>query len=196
MLELIGRKEGVKNIAATNLMLTPKGPMFFSDTAINENPNAEELATIASMTAEAMHMFGIKPRMAMLSYSNFGSANLPDARKMSQAVAMLHKLNPNLEVDGEVQADFALNNKLFQEKFPFSHLAGKKINALIFPNLAAANISYKLMKEVSKIETVGPIIMGLDKPIHILQLGASVDEIVNMTAIAVVDAQEYKKNHK
>jgi len=196
ILELIGRKEGVKNIAASNLMLTPKGPMFFSDTAINENPTAEGLAAIATMTAEAMRMFGISPKMAMLSYSNFGSAKLPDARKMSQAVQILHRDYPDLEVDGEVQADFALNSDLMKEKFPFSTISGKKINALIFPNLSAANISYKIMKEVSKIESVGPIIMGLSKPVHILQLGASVDEIVNMTTIAVVDTQVNEKNSK
>jgi len=196
ILHLIGRKDGVKNIAASNLMLTPKGPMFLSDTAVNENPNAEELATIALMTSDLMEMFGITPKMAMLSYSNFGSAALPDAVKMRKAVAMLHRDNPDLEVDGEVQADFALNKELMEEKFPFSQIAGAKVNSLIFPNLASANISYKIMKEVSKIASVGPIIMGLNKPVHILQLGASVDEIVNMTTIAVVAAQEYQKSNK
>jgi len=193
MLEVIGRREGVQKIAATNLMLTSKGPLFLSDTAINEVPDAEELATIANMTAEAMHMFGIKPRMAMLSYSNFGSSDTAQAQKMKKAVAYLHKNNPELDVDGEVQADYALNPQMMQDKFPFSPLAGKRVNALIFPNLAAANISYKLMKELSNIESVGPIILGLKKPVHLLQLGASVDEIVNMTTIAVVDAQEHKK---
>ncbi len=191
MLELIGRKKGVKKIAATNLMLTAKGPMFFSDTAINETPSAEELVDITTLTAQAMHMFGIRPKIAMLSFSNFGSSDSPQAVKMKDAVAVLHEKYPDLEVDGEVQADFALNQRMMQEKFPFSQIATKKVNALIFPNLSAANISYKLMKELSNIESVGPIIMGLKKPVHILQLGASVDEMVNMTTIAVVDAQTH-----
>ena len=194
MLELIGRKEGVKKIAASNLMLTDKGPMFFSDTAINETPTAEELVDIATLTSKAMQMFGIKPRMAMLSFSNFGSSDSPQATKMGKAVAILHEKYPDLDIDGEVQADFALNQKLMLEKFPFSQISNKKVNALIFPNLSAANISYKLMKELTHIDSVGPIIMGLKKPIHILQLGASVDEIVNMTTIAVVDAQVAARN--
>ena len=196
MLELIGRKKGVKKIAATNLMLTSRGPMFFSDTAINETPTAEELVDITTLTAEAMHMFGIRPKIAMLSFSNFGSSDAPQATKMKDAVNILHEKFPDLEVDGEVQADFALNQRLMQEKFPFSQISTKKVNALIFPNLSAANISYKLMKELSNIDSVGPIIMGLKKPVHILQLGASVDEIVNMTTIAVVDAQTHEKQSK
>ena len=196
IMHLIGKKEGIKTIAATNLMLTPKGPIFMSDTAINENPRAEDLALIANMTAETMEMFGITAQIAMLSYSNFGSAALPEAKKVRKAVKILHTDFPDLNVDGEVQADFALNKELMEEKFPFSRISGAKINAMIFPNLAAANISYKIMKSVSKIESVGPIIMGLNKPVHVLQLGASVDEIVNMTAIAVVDAQNYAKKNK
>ena len=196
IMHLIGKKEGIKTIAATNLMLTPKGPIFMSDTAINENPTAEDLALIANMTAETMEMFGITAQIAMLSYSNFGSAALPEAKKVRKAVKILHADFPDLNVDGEVQADFALNKELMEEKFPFSRISGAKINAMIFPNLAAANISYKIMKSVSKIESVGPIIMGLNKPVHVLQLGASVDEIVNMTAIAVVDAQNYAKKNK
>ena len=196
IMHLIGKKEGIKTIAATNLMLTPKGPIFMSDTAINENPTAEDLALIANMTAETMEMFGITAQIAMLSYSNFGSAALPEAKKVRKAVKILHTDFPDLNVDGEVQADFALNKELMEEKFPFSRISGAKINAMIFPNLAAANISYKIMKSVSKIESVGPIIMGLNKPVHVLQLGASVDEIVNMTAIAVVDAQNYAKKNK
>jgi malate dehydrogenase (oxaloacetate-decarboxylating)(NADP+) len=196
MLELIGRKKGVKKIAATNLMLTSRGPMFFSDTAINETPTAEELVDITTLTAEAMQMFGIRPKIAMLSFSNFGSSDAPQATKMKDAVNILHEKFPDLEVDGEVQADFALNQRLMQEKFPFSQISTKKVNALIFPNLSAANISYKLMKELSNIDSVGPIIMGLKKPVHILQLGASVDEIVNMTTIAVVDAQTHERQNK
>ena len=195
MLELIGKRNDVETIAAANLMLTRKGPLFLADTAINENPDEKELTNIALMTAQSMRMFGLEPVMAMLSYSNFGSTQLPGANKVRKAVKILHEQHPGLTVDGEVQADFALNNEMMREKFPFSFIAGKKVNALIFPNLAAANISYKILKELTKIESVGPILMGLKKPVHILQLRASVDEIVNVTTIAVVDAQ-INNNHR
>jgi malate dehydrogenase (oxaloacetate-decarboxylating)(NADP+) len=127
-----------------------------------------------------------------LSYSNFGAVNSKTSKKMAKAATILHQTNPDLIVDGEVQADFALNRKMMRDKFPFSHLTGKKVNALIFPNLAAANISYKVMKELNNIESVGPIVMGLKKPVHLVQFQASVDEIVNMTTIAVVNAQEHE----
>jgi len=194
ILKLIGRKDNVEKIAGTNFMLTSRGPLFLSDTAINEEPNAQELADIANMTAETMHMFGIEPHMALLSYSNFGAVNSKTSKKMAKAASILHQTNPDLIVDGEVQADFALNGKMMRDKFPFSHLTGKKVNALIFPNLAAANISYKVMKELNSIESVGPIVMGLNKPVHLVQFQASVDEIVNMTTIAVVNAQEHNKD--
>jgi malate dehydrogenase (oxaloacetate-decarboxylating)(NADP+) len=195
MIELIGREEGVKRIAATNIMLTKRGPIFFSDTAINIEPTAEELANICYMTAKTMEMFGFEPNLAMLSFSNFGSSDSPLAEKVSQAVKIMHSRYPEINVDGEIQADFALNPKLLKEKFPFSKLNGKKVNGLIFPNLEAANIGYKLMKEFDQIVSIGPIIMGLQKPVHILQLGASVDEIVNMACVANVHAQE-KMNSK
>jgi malate dehydrogenase (oxaloacetate-decarboxylating)(NADP+) len=196
MLKLIGSKEGVEKIAGTNFMLTSRGPLFLSDTAINEEPNSQELADIAKMTADTMRMFGIDPHMAMLSYSNFGAVDSRTSNKMSKAVKLLHKTDPDLVIDGEVQADFAINGKMMKEKFPFSHLSGTKVNALIFPNLAAANISYKLMKELSGIESVGPIVMGLNKPVHLVQFHASVDEMVNMTTIAVVNAQECERKNK
>ena len=194
MLKVIGLKKGIEKIAATNFMLTAKGPLFLSDTAINEEPNADELVDITNMTAETMRMFGVSPHIALLSYSNFGSVKSKTSKKMNRAVAKLHKDYPDLIVDGEVQADFALNKEMMEKKFSFSELSGNKVNALIFPNLAAANISYKIMKELNNIESVGPIVMGLNKPVHLVQIHASVDEMVNMTIIAVVDA--HRKNSK
>ena len=195
MLELIGKQKGVGKIAATNIMLTSRGPIFFSDTAINIDPSAEELANIAYMTSVGMKMFGFEPTIAMLSYSNFGSSDTKTADKISKAVELMHEKYPDVVIDGELQADFALNPKLLKEKFPFSKLNGKKVNGLIFPNLESANIGYKLMKEFNKIDSIGPIIMGLKKPVHIIQLGASVDEIVNIACVAIVHAQE-KQKHK
>ncbi|QDO92946.1 NADP-dependent malic enzyme [Formosa sediminum] len=193
MLEVIGMAKGATRVATTNLMMTQRGPMFLSDTAINIDPSAKDLATITTMTAQAVKMFGLDPVIAMTSYSNFGSSDNPGASKIREAVAFLHRQYPNLVVDGEVQTDFALNNDLLQEKFPFSKLAGRKVNTLIFPNLDSANITYKMLKALNNAESIGPIMLGMRKPVHILQLGASVDEIVNMTAIAVVDAQQKLK---
>ncbi|WP_435134991.1 NADP-dependent malic enzyme [Formosa sp. A9] len=193
ILELIGLAKGATRLATTNLMMTQRGPMFLSDTAINVDPSAKDLATITKMTATAVKMFGLEPVIAMTSYSNFGSSNNPNASKIREAVSILHRQMPELVVDGEVQTDFALNSDMLQEIFPFSKLAGRKVNTLIFPNLDAANITYKLLKELNKADSIGPIMLGLRKPAHILQLGASVDEIVNMTAIAVVDAQTKEK---
>ena len=187
MIELIGKQKGVKRIAALNIMLTKRGPMFFSDTAININPTAKELANITYMTSVAIKMFGFEPNIAMLSFSNFGSSGSPIAEKVAEAAKLLHARFPKLVVDGEVQADFALNPKMLKEKFPFSKLNGKKVNALIFPGLESANISYKIMKEFNETESIGPRIMGLKKPVHIIQLGASVDEIVNITVTAIIE---------
>jgi malate dehydrogenase (oxaloacetate-decarboxylating)(NADP+) len=195
MVELIGTANGVNKVATTNLMLTNKGPIFLSDTSININPTSKELAKIAQMTAFTASMFGIEPSVAMLSFSNFGSSNSPEAIKVREAVKYLHRFFPSLTVDGEIQSDFALNKKMLQDTFPFSRLSGKKVNTLIFPNLEAANITYKLIKELDDALSIGPIMMGMKKPVHILQLGASVDEIVNMVAVAVVDAQEKEKRN-
>ena len=193
IMQLIDKAQGVSKIATTNLMMTKRGPMFFSDTAINPNPSAEDLANIALMTAKTARMFGMEPVIAMVSFSNFGSSNQPSTNKVRDAVAFLHENYPDLIVDGEIQTDFALNSDMITSKFPFSKLAGKKVNTLIFPNLEAANITYKLLKELNQNESIGPIILGLDKPVHIVQLGASVEEMVNMAAVAVVDAQEKAK---
>ncbi|MBC2843487.1 NADP-dependent malic enzyme [Winogradskyella flava] len=196
MLELIGMADGASRIATTNVMMTQRGPMFLSDTSINIDPSAKDLARIARMTSRVTKMFGIEPVTAMISYSNFGSSENPRAEKVKEAVAFLHKAYPDMIIDGELQTDFALNSKMLQDIFPFSKLAGRKVNTLIFPNLDSANITYKLLKELNKAESIGPIMMGMAKPVHILQLDASVDEIVNMTAIAVIDAQEREKKQK
>ncbi|MFD2914966.1 NADP-dependent malic enzyme [Psychroserpens luteus] len=193
MLELIGLAPGSTRAATTNVMMTQRGPMFLSDTSININPSAEDLTRIAQMTASVVKMFGMEPVMAMISYSNFGSSKNQTATKVREAVEYLHKRHPSLIVDGELQTDFALNRELLETTFPFSKLAGKKVNTLIFPNLESANITYKLLKELNKADSIGPIMMGMKKPVHILQLHASVDEIVNMTAIAVIDAQQKAK---
>jgi malate dehydrogenase (oxaloacetate-decarboxylating)(NADP+) len=193
MLNLIGLAPGSTRIATANIMITQRGPMFLSDTAININPSADDLIKIAQMTSGVVKMFGLEPVMAMISYSNFGSSKDKTATKVKEAVSYLHRRHPQLLVDGELQTDFALNSEMLKANFPFSRLANKKVNTLIFPNLESANITYKLLKELNKAESIGPIMMGLRKPVHILQLGASVDEIVNMTAVAVVDAQQKEK---
>ncbi len=189
MLELIGMDRGVTRVAATNLMLTKRGPMFLADTTININPTAKHLAKITQLTAMLAKMFGITPNIAMLSFSNFGASGHEDAKKIREAVKLVHKYYPNVVIDGEIQADFALNPEMLKKEFPFSKLVDKKVNVLIFPNLDAANISYKMMKELYGAESIGPIMLGLKKPAHIVQLGSSVDEMVNMAAVAVVDAQ-------
>ena len=193
MLQLIDKEPGVSLIATTNMMMTSRGPMFLSDTAINTNPTAEELAKIAIMTSKVAKLFGVPPVIAMISYSNFGSSTNDSATKVREAVEYLHKHHPQMIIDGEIQADFALNPEMLKAKFPFSKLAGKKVNTLIFPNLESANITYKLLKELNKVDSIGPIMLGMGKPVHIFQLGASVEEMVNMAAIAVIDAQELEK---
>jgi malate dehydrogenase (oxaloacetate-decarboxylating)(NADP+) len=195
VLETIGKFEGVSKVAATNLMLTKRGPIFISDTSINIDPTAKELAKIAQMTNYTMKMFGLSPVIAMISYANFGSSKNPNARKVKEAVEILHKSNPDMVIDGELQTDFALNAEMLKENFPFSKLAGKKVNALIFPNLDSANSNYKLLKELNNVESIGPIMLGMRKPVHILQLGASVEEIVNMAAVSVVDAQQKERQN-
>ena len=193
MIELIGKDKGVSRIAATNLMLTKQGPMFLADTTININPTAKELAKISQMTYKIAKMFGMKPNIAMLSFSNFGSSKSDSSRKIQDAVSYIHRYFPNVNIDGELQADFALNPEMLAKEFPFSKLNGKKVNVLIFPNLESANITYKLLKQIDGSESVGPIILGFKKPVHIIQLGASVDEMVNMAAVAVVDAHQKQR---
>jgi malate dehydrogenase (oxaloacetate-decarboxylating)(NADP+) len=193
VLQVIDTQEGVNRVATTNLMITNRGPLFISDTSININPNAKDLAKIAQMTSHTATLFGINPKVAMLSYSNFGSSKNEDAQKVSKAVNMIHRFLPDIAVDGPIQADFALNKTMLTNKFPFSKIAGAAVNTLVLPDLNAANIAYKLIKELDDALSIGPIMMGLKHPAHILQLGASVDEIVHMTAVAAVDAQNKKK---
>ena len=190
VLHAIGLEEGIDKAAACNLLLTPKGPLFFSDTAINVDPDGKDIALISSLTARVARNLGFIPRIALLSHSNFGSSNEAKAHRMMEALEILKSSNPDLIVDGEVQSDFAINKDMMQERFPFSRLAGEAANILVFPNLDSANISYKLLKEVDdRVVNIGPILMGLNKPVHIVQLHSSVEEIVNMISIAVVDAQ-------
>ena len=195
VMSIIEKAKGVTRIAATNLMLTERGPLFLSDTSINIDPTAKELAKIAYMNAQVVEMFGFKPVTAMITFANFGASKHPGVKKVSDAVDYLHRYYPELEVDGPLQSDFALNKEMLAEKFPFSELVKKNVNTLIFPNLEAANITYKLLKELNGAQSVGPILLGLEKAVHVLQLGASVDEMVNMAAVAVVDAQQ-KQQHK
>ena len=197
VLEMIPKAQGVKKISSANLMLTQKrGPMFLADTAINPSPTTEELSNIALMTATTVKMFGMQPVTAMVSYGNFGSSELESPKKIQKAVEYLHENYPDLIVDGDIQMDFALNQEMLKENFPFSKLVDKKVNTLIFANLDAANATYKMLKELNGATSIGPIILGLDKAVHVFQLGASVDEMVNMTAVAVVDAEEKKKRKK
>ena len=191
-LHIIDLEIGVKKVAGLYIMVTKKGPYFFADTTMNADPTAEELADIALLTASKVQQFNVKPRMALLSYTNFGSTPGAIPNKVSKAVEILHKQHPDLIVDGDIQANFALNNNLLKEQFPFSKLVDQNVNTFIFPNLAAGNIAYKMMQELSGAEAIGPVLMGLKKPVHILQLGSSVREIENMIIIAVIDAQ--KKN--
>ncbi len=196
ILNTIGKSKGIKRVSATNLMLTKQGPLFLSDTSLNINPNAEQLAKIAINTAKTVKMFGIEPVIGVLSFSNFGSSDSEEAKKVSSAIKLLHKNNPDIIVDGPIQSDFALNKEMLKSRFPFSILNGRKVNTLIFPNLDSANISYKIIKELDDAISIGPILIGLNKPVHILQLGASVEEIVNMAAISAIDSQRRKIRKK
>jgi len=188
-LQTIGTEEGVKKIAGMYLMLTKKGPLFLADTTVNFNPTADELADITLMVAKEVRQFNIMPRIAMLSYSNFGSSDSPEARLVADARKLVKQRMPSLIVDGEMQASVAFNNELMKENYPFSELTDKNVNTLIFPNLASGNIAYNLLKELDTADAIGPILLGLKKPVHILQLGSSVRSIINMSLIAVVDAQ-------
>jgi malate dehydrogenase (oxaloacetate-decarboxylating)(NADP+) len=189
-LQIIGTDEGVNRVAGMYLMITQKGPVFFGDTTVNINPSVEELVDITVLIEKAVSYFIPKPRVALLSYSNFGSNKGEIPEKTAEAVRILHEKYPNMIVDGEMQANFALNPELLRDNFEFSTLNGKPANTLIFPGLASGNIAYKLLQEIGGAEAVGPILLGLKKPVHVLQLGSSVREIVNMVTIAVVDAQE------
>lgn len=188
-IQIIGMEEGVSKIAGMYMMLTKRGPIFLADTTVNFDPTAEELAEITLLAAKEIRQFNITPRIALLSYSNFGSSNSPEAKLVAKARKIIKEKAPSLVVDGEMQASLAFNKELMQENYPFSELADQDVNTLIFPNLSAGNIAYNLMKELGTADAVGPILLGLKKPVHILQLGSSIRSIVNMAAISIVDAQ-------
>ncbi len=171
------------------MMMTRKGPVFFGDTTVNVDPTPEELVDLTLLIERSVSKFNIQPRIAMLSYSNFGSNDGPIPDKISKAVSILHRDHPNVLVDGDMQGNFAINNSLLKDNFPFSRLADAPANTLIFPNLESGNIAYKLLQELGGAEAIGPILLGLKKPVHIVQLGSSVREIVNMITIAVLDVQ-------
>jgi malate dehydrogenase (oxaloacetate-decarboxylating)(NADP+) len=188
-LQVIGIENGVNRVAGMYMMLTKKGPVFFGDTTVNENPTVDELVDITVLLDQSVRKFNIQPRVAMLSYSNFGSNDGTVPEKVRQAVRLLHEKHKNIIVDGDMQANFAMNTELLRDNYPFSTLVGAPANVLVFPNLESGNIAYKLLQEIGDAEAVGPILLGLNKPVHILQLGSSVREIVNMVTIAVVDVQ-------
>ena len=191
-LQIIGTEDGVEKVAGMFIMNTKKGTLFLADTTINIDPTYEDLAEIALLTSKAVKRFNIKPRVAMLSYSNFGSSNSKGSKKIAKAVEIIKQKNSSLNVEGEIQADFALNKEKRDYVFPFNNLK-ENANTLIFPNLESGNIAYKLIQELDEVEAIGPVLIGMKKPVHILQLGCSVREIVNMVTIAVIDAQTKKK---
>lgn len=195
-LQTIGVKKGVNRVAGMYIMNTPRGPYFFADATVNLNPTAEELVDIIGLTANAVKFFNMEPRIALLSYSNFGSAQGDIPAKMAKATALAKEKYPDLIIEGEMQANVALNQEIQREIYPFSALSqkDKAVNTLIFPDLASSNIAYKLLAELGNAEAIGPILLGMNKPVHILQLGSSIREIVNMVAIAVVDAQSTESN--
>lgn len=193
-LQIIGTAEGVNRVAGMYIMMNKKGTFFFADTTVNLDPNAQELAEIIELTARGVKFFDIDPRIAVLSYSNFGSSKGEVPEKTREAVRLARKKNPSLIVEGDIQANVAFNKQIQKETFPFSALANEETNTLIFPNLASGNIAYKLLSEIGGAEAIGPILLGMKKPVHVLQLGSSIREIVNMTAIAVVDAQLHDQN--
>jgi malate dehydrogenase (oxaloacetate-decarboxylating)(NADP+) len=188
-LQIIGTEEGVKKIAGMYLLLTKKGPLFMADTTVNFNPTAEELADITLMVAKEVRNFNLTPKIAMLSYSNFGSSDSPEARLVAEATRILKQRNPSLIVDGEMQGSMAFNKEILRDNYPFSELVDKDVNVLMFPNLTSGNVTYNLLKEVGGADAIGPILLGLKKPVHVLQLGSTVRSIINMALVAVVDAQ-------
>ncbi|MGI4805363.1 MAG: phosphate acyltransferase, partial [Janthinobacterium lividum] len=189
-LQVIGTKPGVNLVAGMYMMITKSGPVFFGDTTVNVNPTAQQLVDITVLVEQAVSQFNIKPRVAVLSYSNFGSNDGLVPEKTRETVRLLHEQYPEMIVDGEMQANFAMNPTLLKDNYAFSNLNGAAANTLIFPNLESGNIAYKLLQEIGGAEAVGPILLGMNKPVHVLQLGSSVREIVNVVTIAVVDAQE------
>jgi len=188
-LQIIGTNNPEKHIAGMYIVFTKRGPIFFADTTVNQQPSGQTLVDTTVLVAKQIRKFNIEPRIALLSYSNFGVIKTGSPTRAQEAIKILHKDHPDLIVDGEMQANFALNTELRMSKFPFSKLQDKQVNTLIFPNLSSGNIAYKLMGELAGMEVIGPILVGIGKPVHILHMESSVREIVNMAAIAVMDAQ-------
>jgi malate dehydrogenase (oxaloacetate-decarboxylating)(NADP+) len=188
-LQIIGTEPGIKKVAGMYILLTKKGPLFLADATVNMNPTAEEIADIAMLAAAEVRTFNLKPRIALLSYSNFGSSPTPEAKMMAHARQIIKQREPNLVVDGEMQGLLAFNNEILKENYPFSELIDQDVNTLIFPNLSSGNIAYNLLREIGSADAIGPVLLGMDKPVHVLQLGSSVRNIVNMVLIAVLDAQ-------
>ncbi|AGA80288.1 NADP-dependent malic enzyme [Echinicola vietnamensis] len=190
-LHVIGVKKDVDRVAGMYIMNSDKGPYFFADTTVNVDPTADQIVEIIGLTADAVKFFDLEPKVAVLSYSNFGSAKGNTPTKTALATAKAKEKFPDLIIEGEMQANVAINEAIQKENYPFSALANKKANTLIFPNLSSGNIAYKLLAEIGNAEAIGPVLLGMNKPVHILQLGSSIREIINMVAIAVVDAQSH-----
>jgi malate dehydrogenase (oxaloacetate-decarboxylating)(NADP+) len=188
-LQIIGKDETAGKIAGMYIMLTKRGPLFLADATVNFNPKADELADITQLVAKEVRAFGITPRVAMLSYSNFGSSDSPEAKMVAKARDIVKQREPNLVCDGDIQPLVAFNKEILKENYPFSELVNGEPNVLIFPNLASSNIAYNLLQEVGDADAIGPILLGLKKSVHILQLGSSVRSIFNMVLISVIDAQ-------
>jgi malate dehydrogenase (oxaloacetate-decarboxylating)(NADP+) len=188
-LQIIGKKPGVDKIAGLYMLIFKNETVFIADATVNIDPTAEELAEIAILTAERVKQFDIKPKIAMLSFSNFGSTKHPLVQKVQKAVEIVHRRAPGLEIDGEMQADVAVTPELIQELYPFSALKGKA-NVLICPDLTSANIAYKLLTRLGGATAVGPILLGIEKPVYLLVPGNDVNDIVNITAMAVAEAQQ------
>jgi malate dehydrogenase (oxaloacetate-decarboxylating)(NADP+) len=185
----VGIKPEINHIAGMYLLMTKQGPIFFSDTTVNPRPDYQTLVDTTLLTANAVRKFNIEPVIAMVSYSNFGSVRDGSPIRVRKAVEILHHQHPELIVDGDIQMNFALNAELRTKMFPFSKLGWRKVNTIIFPNLSSGNIAYKMMQELGRVEAIGPILLGMNKSIHVVPLESSVREIVNMVTIAVVDAQ-------
>ncbi len=194
-IEIIGMDEGVRKIAGMYLLFTKRGPLFLADTTVNFNPTAEELAEITLLVAKEVKHFNIVPRIAMLSYSNFGSSDSPEAKLVRRARELVKQKDPTLICDGEIQGILAFNKEILKENYPFTELIKGEVNVLIFPNLSAGNIAYNLLQEVGGADSIGPILLGLKKPVHVLQLGSSIRSIFNMVVISVVDAHSKSKNN-
>ncbi|TXI68190.1 MAG: NADP-dependent malic enzyme [Cyclobacteriaceae bacterium] len=195
-LQIIGMAEGVNRVAGMYIIMNKKGTFFFADCTVNVDPTANDLVEIIGLAARGVKFFDIEPRVAMLSYSNFGSSKGPIPEKAREAVRMAKQKYPDLIVDGDIQANVAFDTEIQQQVFPFSALAKDGANTVIFPNLASGNIAYKLLMEIGGAEAIGPILLGMKKPVHVLQLGSSIRDIINMAAIAVVDAQLHGQNNR